>query len=621
NRFGLGQVSGSAEVSLAGTSATLDPDYSYGCDVIGTEITVPIVISGVGNWNLQYSVEGEELSAAGSEGETLNISTKIGETITLLFIEDELCEATLDETIELTPNSEPELTVSGENKICENGGEVAVTLDMSGQAPFSITYSYAGIEKDTVVEENSLELLFTQSGSLEILSFSDKNCNGAAGQTHEIEKLTTPTAMLSGNEVICAGDLAELSVQLSGSAPFSFTYVVNGEEQVVSTDIENYIIETNVAGDYTLVAMSDAHCEGNIDGSASVVINELPTAVISGGGEVCGDETALIEVNFTGEGPWTLVYLEGDEEKSLTSTENIVSFEGSNSVMYTLISVSDALCDNEASGSAEIVNAGDNLEASLLAPESVCYGDDIEISIETSINLSSVTWSSNGAGSFISEGTSAATYQPGENETGSITIFAEIANACGSEIIETTIEIREKISPEIVLPAGKLYTNTNYSFNAGDQSMDVYNWTFGDGNFSDGSQAFHEYSNGGIYNIELTVIDEGCEGTTTEEVEIFIIDNLYIPNVFNPDALNDENRVVKVYGENVSEDQFSFRIFNRWGKVMYETSSFAEANLNGWDGRAANNDEKSLNVFSWIVRGKFIGGDEFEKAGTVTLVR
>ncbi|MGF1638513.1 MAG: DUF4114 domain-containing protein, partial [Cyclobacteriaceae bacterium] len=87
NRFGLGQVSGSAEVSLAGTSATFDPDYSYGCDAIGTEITVPIIISGVGDWKLQYSVEGEELSATGSEGETLNISTKIGQSISLLFIE------------------------------------------------------------------------------------------------------------------------------------------------------------------------------------------------------------------------------------------------------------------------------------------------------------------------------------------------------------------------------------------------------------------------------------------------------------------------------------------------------------------------------------------------------
>jgi hypothetical protein len=97
---------------------------------------------------------------------------------------------------------------------------------------------------------------------------------------------------------------------------------------------------------------------------------------------------------------------------------------------------------------------------------------------------------------------------------------------------------------------------------------------------------------------------------------------LYVPNAFNPNALNPENQVVKVYGNNVAEDGFYFKIVNRWGKVMYETKSFSEANMVGWNGVNNNTGESlELNVFTYLLRGKFIEGEEFVRVGTVTLVK
>jgi hypothetical protein len=114
----------------------------------------------------------------------------------------------------------------------------------------------------------------------------------------------------------------------------------------------------------------------------------------------------------------------------------------------------------------------------------------------------------------------------------------------------------------------------------------------------------------------------GCEGSGSAELEVLSKDELYVPNAFNRRAQNPENQVVKVYGNNIDEYGFAFKIVNRWGKVMYQTNSFYEANSIGWNGINNNNsEEQELNVFSYILNGRFIGGETFERTGTITQVK
>ena len=56
--------------------------------------------------------------------------------------------------------------------------------------------------------------------------------------------------------------------------------------------------------------------------------------------------------------------------------------------------------------------------------------------------------------------------------------------------------------------------------------------------------------------------------------------------------------------------------------MMYKTNSFAEANTVGWNGVNNNNDvAQELNVFTYLLKGQFIEGEEFERAGTITQVK
>ncbi len=59
---------------------------------------------------------------------------------------------------------------------------------------------------------------------------------------------------------------------------------------------------------------------------------------------------------------------------------------------------------------------------------------------------------------------------------------------------------------------------------------------------------------------------------------------VHIPNAFSPRATDPLNRSFRVFGENISDQNFSMRVFNRVNLIVYQTNDFQEANTRGWDG-------------------------------------
>jgi hypothetical protein len=148
------------------------------------------------------------------------------------------------------------------------------------------------------------------------------------------------------------------------------------------------------------------------------------------------------------------------------------------------------------------------------------------------------------------------------------------------------------------------------------------------------------------YDLPTTnVIEYGLTYTSTTEESIYAIatNNLYncsnsdtvhithriedlhalfIPNVFSPKATNPENQKLKVFGTLIKEDNFQFRIYNQWGQLVYQTTSFIEANSMGWSGDIkGNNGQQSNNVYTYTVEGNFFDDVPFNKTGTATMLQ
>lgn len=89
--------------------------------------------------------------------------------------------------------------------------------------------------------------------------------------------------------------------------------------------------------------------------------------------------------------------------------------------------------------------------------------------------------------------------------------------------------------------------------------------------------------------------------------------DLYLPTAFTPDGdgLNDEFGVL---GPEVTE--FSFRIYNRWGQLVFATNEQAR----GWNG-VFNGQRSPQGTYLYFIEGKDAGGRLIKKNGNFVLLR
>lgn len=159
------------------------------------------------------------------------------------------------------------------------------------------------------------------------------------------------------------------------------------------------------------------------------------------------------------------------------------------------------------------------------------------------------------------------------------------------------------------------------------QNANSYLWSFGDGITATDESPKHFYTSEGEYDIQLIANNTyQCPDTFTifRAVVAKSAGKIEFPSAFTPNPNgpnggkynpNDLNNDV-FHPIFVGVDQYQLSIFNRWGELIFEST---DPNI-GWDGYYRNELCKQ-DVYVWKVKGKFINGQSFLKAGDVTLLR
>ncbi|MEL6864196.1 MAG: hypothetical protein AAFP19_07255 [Bacteroidota bacterium] len=173
---------------------------------------------------------------------------------------------------------------------------------------------------------------------------------------------TPPTAAISGGGTVCPGDSTDITFNLTGAGPFD---VVLGDGtniyafgSISNGHIERLPVLTSPSTSFNLMAVTDqTGCTGSISGSSVVVnVRTLPTVSISGGGDLCQGDNALLTFNMTGDGPFDLVY--EDSEGSIYNVSSVNNGHTESQILNTsttfeMVSISDNLgCTNTGSGTA-----------------------------------------------------------------------------------------------------------------------------------------------------------------------------------------------------------------------------------------------------------------------------
>ena len=119
---------------------------------------------------------------------------------------------------------------------------------------------------------------------------------------------------------------------------------------------------------------------------------------------------------------------------------------------------------------------------------------------------------------------------------------------------------------------------------------------------------------------QLLITDEnGCTATDTTTVTVNKPRPVYIPNAFSPNG-DGENDVFMIYSDKEVEEVLSFRIYNRWGALVFADEFFAPNDpAHGWDGYFKN-EKMNPGVFVYVAEILFLDGVTVQFSGDVSLL-
>ena len=147
----------------------------------------------------------------------------------------------------------------------------------------------------------------------------------------------------------------------------------------------------------------------------------------------------------------------------------------------------------------------------------------------------------------------------------------------------------------------------------------LWHWEFGDGFTDSLSSPSHLYTDTGTHKVQLIVNNSfSCGDTIVKDIIIRGRNVMYMPNAFTPgkDGVNDVFLPVGLWND---VSFYSFSIWNRWGKKLFETQ---DPHI-GWDGYCSNEKDGKCQQGGYLYKLSYsdMYGAFRDTMGTFLLIR
>lgn len=313
----------------------------------------------------------------------------------------------------------PVSPVTGDNAVC-----ALQTATYSVPAHAGSVYTWTVPAGAAIIGDNtsnSITVTFATTGG----NVAAREVNSAGCVTIHTPLAVTvnaqPTAVISNSGTICTGNTFPVSVVLTGAAPWTFIYAINGVAQApVNTNASSNTINASAAGTYTMVSVTDANtCTGIGSGTATVNFYTVPTATISGTAEICNGKNTMLTISLTGTSPFTFTYTDGVTPVTVSGYASAVYTVFVNPVVsttYTVTALKDGHgCDGTLYGQA-VVTVNDPPVLSATGTDLTCYGNltgSIDLTVTGAAGPFGYSWTGPGGYSAATEditGLAAGTY-------------------------------------------------------------------------------------------------------------------------------------------------------------------------------------------------------------------
>ncbi len=313
--------------------------------------------------------------------------------------------------------------------------------------------------------------------------------------------------------------------------------------------------------------------------------------------------------------PVTYLWNFGDGDTS-TSAYPVHKFLNSGTYSVTLSALTSLGCPSAAFSKKVVVHKAPDLE--IIADSMKCDAP-LKISFsfqnkDTSVIVSSVNWEFGDSASASGNTVSHTYAAPGPYD-----VKLTYTYAGGDCVRDSIIHLNAYYLPQAQFAYTPVYPtigNSTINFVSQSVSASYLLWHFGNGDSSLQQNPSYTYpAQSGEYEVQLVAVNGGCSDTASATIYISSKAFVRLPTAFTPNGDGTNDKINILYAGIGS--LVAFKIFNRWGQMVYETQNIND----GWDG-TYNGVLQDTDTYSYYILAKAADSDQtILQKGVFTLIR
>ncbi len=551
-------------VGDSGVSAGFSTIKDISCNGLSDGSATATIIGATGPFTYVWS-PGPQTNAVASN---LGLGTY---TVTITDVNK--CTAT--DTITIT---QPAVLVATLGKVTNvkcfgdsNGSGIIITT--GGTPPYKYLWT-DGEKTDTATK--------FAAGSYTVTVTDANNCVATA--TVAVTQPTVLTVTTGTTAATCGANGSATATGHGGTTPYLYNWVPGGPGATISGISQ---------GAYE-VTVTDSN--GCTDTASAIVIHSGQTANISASNNVkCfGASTGSATVSVIGGDTLLYGYAWSTNPVQTNATATNLT-AGIDTVLVTYIAngCTDTLIDTITQPSKIILSIKDTVGCN-------ANGGNSQVFVSGGIAPYTYSWAPSG-------GTNSTASLPSGTYTVTVTDSYSCPATATETIVVPVLSANFFPTPDTILGGEFVYFK---NVTAGGS---LWWWTFGNGNNSDTMNPYQQYITPGVYPVWLYVVNvKGCRDSV--EKNVYVIDSLYIPNVFTPNG-DGKNDVFHITAGNMKE--YNLVIYNRWGEKLFESKS----PNNDWSGTSDAGVKESEGTYYYILKATDYENKTYNLRGYVELIR
>lgn len=444
--------------------------------------------------------------------------------------------------------------------------------------------------------------LITGTYNVQMIVIGNSGCTDTVTKPIYVFVKSKPTAVIAGPTVKCGLENVSFTANINSADPVTIKdwLLSNGAAGSGTTFTYNFALP----GTYTLRFIAGTS-NGCFDTTFHTIqIKPVPTVVASGGITLCSGNTANLSVSGATTYQWTPI-----QGLSCNTCTNPVA-----SPTVTTPYVVGGTTNGCTGYDTVIVTVIPPIRMTVSPNDSICIGQTALLQASgaaTYIWNPAATLSSSTDPNPIATPTSTTIYR----------VIGSDGHNCFSDTAYITIGVGPypiiSLGPDLVLAAG-----TQQPLISTVQNGPLTQWLWTPSTNLNCNTCPQPIANikKDITYVLLGTTAYGCSSSDTINIKVFCAESqVFIPNAFTPDGdgLND---ILMVYGKGIVTVKH-FRIFNRWGELVFERDNFSPNNPTyGWDGKVKGK-AATPDVFVYTAEVMCENGTTFIYKGNISIIK